>query len=76
MRGLDTSILIGRVSARLSADAADVELHVTTIDRMTMIFQPVLKDRARCAAVVQNDITIVLHFARLLIKQLIFKHHT
>lgn len=76
MRGLDTSILIGRVSARLSADAADVELHVTAIDRMTMIFRPALKDRVRCTAVVRNDITIVLRFARLLIKRFIFKHHT
>jgi len=44
MRAPDTSILIGRVSARLS-DAVDVELHVTAIDRMTMIFRTALKDR-------------------------------
>lgn len=30
----------------------------------------------RYAAVVRNDVTIVLHFAWLLIKWLIFKHHT
>lgn len=44
MRRPDTSIVIGRVSGRLSADVADVELHATAIDRMTMIFRPALKD--------------------------------
>lgn len=41
MRASDTSILIGRVSARFSAGA---ELHVTAIDRVT-IFRTTLKDR-------------------------------